>query len=154
MASMALLALKPVRRLLFNVFYSFHVVGAVAAIVFGVLHGGIAGVGVGLWALDVALRYGYMAWLANPRKASLHKRGTDIACIDLARPAGFRYNGGQYCFVCVPGVSLWQWHPISISSDPRSDRLLFHVRAAGDCMVRSAGQARRPAARRRKVRAR
>ena len=44
----------------------------------------------------------------------------------------FQYSGGQYCFICIPAVSLFEWHPFSLSSHPSQDTVFLHVRALGD----------------------
>lgn len=42
------------------------------------------------------------------------------------------YRAGQYAFVCVPELSLLEWHPISISSAPHSPVATMHVKVSGD----------------------
>ena len=44
----------------------------------------------------------------------------------------FKYNSGQYCFICVPGVSLFEWHPFSLSSSPHENMVSLHIRVLGD----------------------
>ena len=44
----------------------------------------------------------------------------------------FEYNGGQYVFICVPAISLWEWHPFSLSSHPMGDMVTLHIRVLGD----------------------
>ncbi|KAG0324170.1 hypothetical protein BGZ99_002133 [Dissophora globulifera] len=39
---------------------------------------------------------------------------------------------GQYIFLCCPEVSLWQWHPFTLTSAPEEDYISVHVRVAGD----------------------
>ena len=49
-------------------------------------------------------------------------------------PAGlqdFHYSGGQYVFICIPEISLFEWHPFSISSSPDQPLVTLHVRALG-----------------------
>ena len=38
----------------------------------------------------------------------------------------------RYLFVCFPGLSLWEWHPFSISSAPHEDKILVHIRPLGN----------------------
>ena len=38
----------------------------------------------------------------------------------------------RYLFVCFPGLSLWEWHPFSISSAPHEDKIVVHVRPLGN----------------------
>ena len=44
----------------------------------------------------------------------------------------FKYKSGQYCFICVPGVSLFEWHPFSLSSSPHENMVSLHIRVLGD----------------------
>ncbi|KAG0254277.1 hypothetical protein DFQ27_006939 [Actinomortierella ambigua] len=39
---------------------------------------------------------------------------------------------GQYIFVNCPEVSLWQWHPFTLTSAPEEDYLSIHMRVVGD----------------------
>lgn len=42
------------------------------------------------------------------------------------------YHPGQFAFICVPGVTSLEWHPISFSSAPGAEYTTFHVKASGD----------------------
>ncbi|KAH7487812.1 Ferric reduction oxidase 7, chloroplastic [Phytophthora ramorum] len=44
----------------------------------------------------------------------------------------FRYEAGQYAFLCVPAISSLQWHPFTISSSPHESMVTFHIKALGD----------------------
>eukprot|EP01125_Pyxidicula_operculata_P012328 TRINITY_DN4046_c0_g1_i1.p1 TRINITY_DN4046_c0_g1~~TRINITY_DN4046_c0_g1_i1.p1 ORF type:complete len:555 (-),score=34.34 TRINITY_DN4046_c0_g1_i1:138-1802(-) len=45
----------------------------------------------------------------------------------------FQFSPGQYCFVCVPKLSLLQWHPFSISSSPANPEIIsFHIKEMGE----------------------
>ena len=46
-------------------------------------------------------------------------------------PQDFHYSGGQYCFLCIPEISLFEWHPFSISSAPHQPTVTLHVRVLG-----------------------
>lgn len=53
--------------------------------------------------------------------------------IRIARPEGdFEYAAGQYVFICVPAISLWEWHSFSLSSHPTADQATVHIRVLGD----------------------
>ncbi len=38
----------------------------------------------------------------------------------------------QYIFLCCPEVSIWQYHPFTLTSAPEEDYISVHVRAVGD----------------------
>jgi predicted ferric reductase len=39
---------------------------------------------------------------------------------------------GQYIFFCCPEVSIWQYHPFTLTSAPEEDYISIHMRVAGD----------------------
>ncbi|KAG0319496.1 hypothetical protein BGZ99_005085 [Dissophora globulifera] len=39
---------------------------------------------------------------------------------------------GQFIFLCCPEVSLWQWHPFTLTNAPEEDYLSVHIRVIGD----------------------
>ncbi|KAG6040623.1 hypothetical protein E4U41_007687 [Claviceps citrina] len=41
-------------------------------------------------------------------------------------------RAGQYIFFCCPAVSLWQYHPFTLTSAPEEDYLSIHMRCEGD----------------------
>jgi NADPH oxidase len=45
---------------------------------------------------------------------------------------GVRAKAGQYIFLNCPEVSLYQWHPFTLTSAPEEDYLSVHIRVVGD----------------------
>ncbi|KAF2099962.1 ferric reductase like transmembrane component [Rhizodiscina lignyota] len=41
-------------------------------------------------------------------------------------------RAGQYIFLCCPAVSVWQYHPFTLTSAPEEDYISVHVRCVGD----------------------
>lgn len=41
-------------------------------------------------------------------------------------------KAGQYIFLCCPEVSIWQYHPFTLTSAPEEDYISVHVRMVGD----------------------
>jgi NADPH oxidase 2 len=41
-------------------------------------------------------------------------------------------KAGQYIFLCCPEVSLWQYHPFTLTSAPEEDYISVHVRMVGN----------------------
>ncbi|KAG6049268.1 hypothetical protein E4U17_006873 [Claviceps sp. LM77 group G4] len=39
---------------------------------------------------------------------------------------------GQYILFCCPAVSLWQYHPFTLTSAPEEDYISIHIRCQGD----------------------
>lgn len=41
-------------------------------------------------------------------------------------------RAGQYIFFCCPEVSIWQYHPFTLTSAPEEDYISVHIRCVGD----------------------
>ncbi|KAI1826561.1 ferric reductase NAD binding domain-containing protein [Xylaria intraflava] len=41
-------------------------------------------------------------------------------------------RAGQYIFLCCPEISLWQYHPFTLTSAPEEDHISIHMRVVGD----------------------
>ncbi|CAJ0907827.1 16522_t:CDS:2 [Entrophospora sp. SA101] len=48
------------------------------------------------------------------------------------RKDGIVSKAGQYVFICCPEISLWEWHPFTLTSAPEEDYISIHVRVLGD----------------------
>ncbi|KAI7832278.1 FAD-binding domain-containing protein [Gamsiella multidivaricata] len=44
----------------------------------------------------------------------------------------FRAKAGQYVFLNCPDISMWEWHPFTITSAPEEDYVSVHIRMVGD----------------------
>lgn len=51
--------------------------------------------------------------------------------VQMKKPS-FKYKPGQYLFLHCPEVSMFEWHPFTISSAPEEDFVSVHVRVVGD----------------------
>ena len=45
---------------------------------------------------------------------------------------GFRSGVGEYAYLLCPNISLFEWHPYSLTSRPNEDSFTVHVRIVGD----------------------
>ncbi|EEH03596.1 NADPH oxidase [Histoplasma capsulatum G186AR] len=41
-------------------------------------------------------------------------------------------RAGQYIFLCCPEISVWQYHPFTLTSAPEEDFISVHIRCVGD----------------------
>jgi NADPH oxidase 2 len=48
------------------------------------------------------------------------------------KKAHLKMRAGQYIFLCCPEVSIWQYHPFTLTSAPEEDYISVHVRAVGN----------------------
>lgn len=53
-------------------------------------------------------------------------------CEIQIRKENFRPKAGQYIFLCCPEISLWQYHPFTLTSAPEEEYVSVHIRCAGD----------------------
>lgn len=146
-ALLALLVLSwfaVVRRFLFNLWYVSHIVCGITVLVALFFHDVTSGVFVTLWwAMDMVVRYAIKIGCRNRATAKLRLIGKgNTRCrrepfepaieLSLPKPAGFEYNPGQFVRLAVPKLSIFEFHPISISSAPHEETVTLHIRDLGD----------------------
>jgi NAD(P)H-flavin reductase len=74
--------------------------------------------GVAFWLVDLGIRL-VTALEATPLlSATAHDAQAGVT--ELVFKKHFEEPGG-YCFINVPAVSLWEWHPFSLCSSPMDD---------------------------------
>ena len=66
-----------------------------------------------------------------PTKAHIRKFTNSIVEISFPKTTSFNYNPGQYIFLAIPKISLFEWHPFSTSSAPHQDIVTLHIHACG-----------------------
>jgi NADPH oxidase 5 len=58
---------------------------------------------------------------------------TGVTQLRLHRPESFRFEAGEFVYLKIPKVSIFGWHPFTISSSPEESRHIgVHVRALGN----------------------
>lgn len=133
MAALCIISLWPVRRKFFEAFLRLHWVLFLVVIGAAFVHeAGAILFGAGLWAFDIVCRLLIALFNYHKRKDVLAVRlPSNVIRITFLKD-DFKYKAGQYCFMCVPGVSLFEWHPFSISSSPHENKVSIHIRVLGD----------------------
>ena len=133
MAALIVTSFEPVRRRLYNTFLAVHLTLFCGTVVMCLLHdASIVLLGFGLYVMDAAVRYAIAA-ANNPRQVELLRISDTVVRIRFPKAKGsLDYRAGQYMFVCVPSLSVFEWHPFSISSSPHDTMTTIHVRAGGD----------------------
>jgi NADPH oxidase len=53
-------------------------------------------------------------------------------CEIQIRKENVRPKAGQYIFLCCPEISLWQYHPFTLTSAPEEEYISVHIRCVGD----------------------
>jgi len=144
MISVALSFFPLVRRIFFNVWYGTHMLLGFLTIVALFLHDVSSVVFItAWWALDLLARYGIMAGVHNRTTASLRLIGNNSSgdrqmhepAVEMKFPKKnirFDYNAGQFVQIAIPKLSIFEFHPLTISSAPHEDMVTLHVRKLGD----------------------
>jgi len=126
-------AVEPLRRRAFQLWYYLHWLlfsGVVAALLLHDASGVLFG--VGLWVFDVAFRTVGLAGFKHAHSATLDNfPEANVVRVTIPRSGSFHFRGGQYVFLCVPELSLFEWHPFSISGGD-AETFTLHVKAVGD----------------------
>jgi NADPH oxidase len=55
-----------------------------------------------------------------------------MVCEIQIKKANTKTKAGQYIFLCCPEVSVWQYHPFTLTSAPEEDYISVHIRMQGD----------------------
>lgn len=128
-----ILAQTPLRRWNFTLFLQLHQIGFVLIVIAALMHGMVITVICGgVFMVDCCIR-GYYLYVnkKNASTASLKLLEDNIVEISVQKNK-IQYRAGSYFFVCLPELSLYEWHPFSVSSSPYQDKITFHVKVLGD----------------------
>eukprot|EP01038_Epipyxis_sp_PR26KG_P009358 gene9358-12608_t len=113
----------------FNLFYFLHIAIFFGTVIAGWLHFAIYFPICSIsWIVDISLRY-IITMKRVTSTATLFPVG-DI--IKLKFPKVFTYRPGQYCFIMIKSINVYEFHPFSISSSPDEENMTFYIRALGD----------------------
>jgi predicted ferric reductase len=91
-------------------------------------------VGIGLWLIDLFMRLILICiYKKKIKKATItNLPGNIIRLVFEMNPnESFRYKAGQYICICIPAISWFEWHPLSISSSPYEEEFALHFSAIG-----------------------
>jgi predicted ferric reductase len=130
--AMGILALNPIRRRFFEVFYYSHLFAAYLAIP-AVLWHAAAGweyliPGLTVWFLDRCVRLARSNQVVVVRSV---RSIQDFVEIKWSQPQ-MKAQPGQYVFINIPEISLFEWHPFTLSSGVGSEFFSVHIKPMGD----------------------
>lgn len=69
--------------------------------------------------------------MKGPKSAEIELLPANIIRVKFKK-SWFNYKPGQYVFLCVPSLSIFEWHPFSISSTPHQAYVTLHIRELGN----------------------
>ncbi|KAJ3021200.1 hypothetical protein HKX48_009035 [Thoreauomyces humboldtii] len=135
MAALFVTSLPFIRRHFFEFFYRTHIPFFLIFVVFAAIHEGAAigflAPALVLYALDIGLRIRSARAAIEMKSIKVLPGG--VVRIEFDRTPKFRYDAGQYVFICLPTLSAFEWHPFSISTCPDDvDTVSIHVRVLGN----------------------
>lgn len=123
-------AQAPIRRYLFELFYRLHVVFMVACVALAFVHPGTDVIfGLLLYVFDAGIRV--MQRTTCRKDCYVERLPGQVIRLRFSK-GNLKYRAGQYLFVMIPELSIWEWHPFSISSAPSEQHVSIHVRVLGD----------------------
>ena len=144
-----ILSVNTIRRNRFEIFYFAHHFGMIFIFIC-LLHAGscwfyIVG-GLSLWFFDRAIRFSSGTKRTTVLSATAHGEN-DFAHTELVLSIpGFSYKRGQFCFINIPEISMFEWHPFTVSSAPHEDEVTFHIKAmlpprdAADSIIKNSSE--------------
>jgi predicted ferric reductase len=121
------------RRWFFELWYIPHVISAMLALIFAIIHGaGTVVVVLIWWGIDLATRYILMAGFLYPHKASLRSLPGEIVEISFPKPDNFEYDAGQFVMIALPKLGFASFHPFTVSSAPHQGTVTMHIKVLGN----------------------
>jgi predicted ferric reductase len=132
--TMGLFGLHYVRRHYFELFYYSHHL-TYTLLIPAVLWHAAAGwefllPGVALWFVDRCMRAYRSASAATVLSATAYDAGLAGDIVTLSVRVAFDYNPGQYVFINVAHISLFEWHPFTIAGSDRGV-VTLHIKTMG-----------------------
>jgi len=132
MMAMVLLSNQRIRRVIFELFMYSHWLFIIGAVISGILHDAATMmIGFAIFTADCIFRYVYQAAYRHPQQVQAVAIG-DVVRLSFPKGEAFGYMGGQYIFIAIPELSMFEWHPFSISSSPHQEVVTIHARALGN----------------------
>ena len=122
----------------FNLFYYFHIMAYIIIAPLAVIHGGkFFGYIAAVWGADLFVRYLLQGKRIDNAKLTYVADGlVKLEIYDNpfhpTRSSFALQQPGMYCFVMVPKINYYEYHPFTIATNPADDQLTFYIKAEGD----------------------
>lgn len=114
-----------IKQISFELFYYFHILFYITLIPIAASHGAIYfACSSMLWIGDLFLRY---IWFHKKVIVSSYQYIEALDVIEIKFQKTFEYSCGQYCYLNIPLINKYQYHPFSISSNPSDSIQTFHI---------------------------
>ena len=143
--SMGITAMQCTRRKYFRLFSVVHFIGFPSFILLMIAHGSQTWLNYGFPLGSITVAFSLLIYLMyyirrsilqckNKFKivdAKIYAKGSFLKIV-IKKPEGYNFSLGQYAFINFPAISCWEWHPYSIASCSRSNRIKFIIKNNGD----------------------
>ena len=91
--------------------------------------------GLWFWLMDLLLRF-TLVLLCHKKiqNATITNLPGDVIrmVFQMNPDEKFEYKSGQYLCICIPEISCFEWHPLSISSSPHEKEFAIHFAVVGN----------------------
>ena len=127
---------KILRQYAYQLWLWSHIVVAILVLVALILHGVFIGIFVAAWwTFDLMVRYGIMTLcqyrvptehvqlrrIAHPENDPTNHTHEPALEISFLKPIVFNYSPGQFVQIAIPAISVFEFHPVTISSAPHEE---------------------------------
>jgi len=129
-----LTSLPVIRRKVFEVFHLLHILFVIGMVCCAFFHSGstIVILACTFYGGDLLIRKVLMAFILYPRKANLKQLTDTVLELSFPKTKNINYNPSPYMFLEVRQLSLFEWHPLSISSSPHQEVVTVHICVCGN----------------------
>eukprot|EP01039_Chlorochromonas_danica_P003805 gene3805-4155_t len=129
LCGLSMLSYVVLSKLKFDLFFYPHIVIFILIVIFSFMHGApIFGFSIIVWGAELLLRIFLMQRHVTAKLSLLDKNH-----VVLSFPKGkMSYGAGQYCFLMVKQVNVFEFHPFTIASSPEDEEVTFIIKASGD----------------------
>lgn len=133
MILLILLGLQPIlyaviKPYFFEVFYFLHLAVYFVMVYYAVEHGApFVLYSVIVFAVDLAIRFLLSSYRVQ---ATIESKPGDV--IEMSFTKNMKFRAGQYVFLMIPKLGVYEWHPFTVSSAPHAEKMTLHIKALGD----------------------
>ena len=132
MTLMLLFSLHPFRTKYFEFFFKSHWILFILAVFISIIHG-VKLIAILFWLIDVSIRF-YLIRKNKHLQENLEiiEISPTVLKLIFNKPENFNFKPGQFFFICFPLISVFEWHPFSMSSAPNENKITIYIKVLGD----------------------
>jgi NAD(P)H-flavin reductase len=122
-----LFTFEPIRRRFWEIFQFTHVPLGICAIVFAIVHATVLyslpyfAFSILLYGIDLLLRFGFGVCQPARLVSAEYNESAAVTKLVIAKKWPFKFKPGEFVFIWIDKVSLFEWHPFSICEGTNAD---------------------------------